>query len=487
MNKIKIASRKLVASADEAVRVIRPGQTVISGGFGLAGVPFSLIKAIARNPQIKDLTVVSNTAGTPEHGLSLLIKSKQARKMIFSYVGENPLLEKAYLNGELELELVPQGTLAERIRAAGMGISVFSTPTGVGTLVETGGFITKYTKDKRPEKHSEPKQTIKCPISGRKLLLEPMIKGDIGLVKASIADESGNLIFNKSTANFNPDLAKGSKFVIAEVEKIVPNGSLDPNTVHVSGIFVDMLVLTEEKSKPFEKIINTKVIADAAANNQSKDLHRQKIARRAAKDIFDTAKLNLGIGIPTLIPSFVPSNYELNIHAENGIMGVAGYPEPGQEDPDLINPGKETITVHKNASFFSSSESFGMVRGGHLDFTFLGTMQVDEGGSLASWVIPGKFLKGMGGSMDLVASGKPVTVCTEHIDKNHKPKILKKCSFPLTGKECVSKIVTNMAVFEVKPEGKGLKLLEIADDTTLQKVIDNTEPEFEVASDLKRF
>lgn len=487
LSKGMISSRKLLSSADEAVKLIKSGDTVLAGGFGLAGVPFSLLKAITRRPELNGLTFVSNTAGTDKHGLSLVIASGQAKKMMCSYVGENKLFEQAYLGGKLEVDLIPQGTLAEKMRAAGAGIAYFSTPTGVGTLVETGGFISKYTPDKKPEIYSKGRDTVKDPRTGKKLLLEPALHGDVGIVKASIADESGNLIFNKSTNNFNVDIAKASKIVIAEVEKIVPAGSLDPSHIHLSGIFVDKMILTEEKEKPFEKIVNTRTIAEAGEKLLHKDQVRRKIAERAAKDIFDGAVINLGIGIPVLIPVFVNPKYDINIHAENGIMGVNGYPEEGHEDPDLINPAKETVTVKKDASFFSSADSFGIVRGGHLDFTFLGTMEVDQQGDLANWVIPGKFLKGMGGAMDLVSSGSPVIVCTEHIDKHKNPKVVAKCSLPLTGINCVTKIITNWAVFDVKPDNKGLLLKEIAEEVDLATVINNTGCEFEVSKNLKKF
>lgn len=478
---------KLVSSADEAVARIQPGSTVFSGGFGLVGVPFSLLKAVGRNPAIRDLTIISNTAGTEHHGLSLLLQTGQARKMVCSYVGENKLFERKYLEGSLEVELVPQGTLAEGIRCGGMGIDVFSTPTGVGTLVEKGGFVQKYSSVGVVERHSQPKPTVVSPLTGRKLLLETALKGDVALVKARKADESGNLVFNKSAFNFNGDIARAAKYVIAEVEELVPNGSLDPNQVHVPGLFVDALVLTEETEKPLEKIVNTTTLRLARQRNSDKDRKRMRIAQRAARDIFSGAALNLGIGIPTLIPFFVAEGVELNIHAENGIMGVGGYPREGEEDPDLINPGKETITVLNSASFFSSSDSFGIVRGGHLDFTYLGAMEVDQLGNLANWVIPGKFLKGMGGAMDLVACGSQVTVLTEHTSKHNASKIKKQCELPLTGENCVSKIITELAVFTVLPEQGGLLLTELAEDTTLGHVIDNTECEFAVSPNLLRF
>lgn len=478
---------KLCDSAAEAIKSIKSRSSIIIGGFGLAGVPFSLIKAITRSPSINGLWLVSNTAGTEHHGLSLLLRSGQTAKITCSYIGDNKFFEQMYLKGKVELELVPQGTLAERIRCGGAGIDFFTTPTGSGTLVELGGFVQKYSADGLAELISQPKPTIVSQSTGKRLLLEPAIRADVALVKAFKADETGNLVFNKSAFNFNGDAARAAKHVIAEVEHLVPSGSIDPNFVHLPGIFVDTIVLTEEKEKPFEKIVNKKTISRAKEQKSGKSLKRMRIAKRAAQELFDGANINLGVGIPTLIPSFADPSFELNIHAENGILGVSDYPDEGQEDPDLINPGKEPITVKDSASFFSSADSFGIVRGGHLDITYLGAMEVDENGDLANWVIPGKALRGMGGAMDLVGSGSRVIVLTEHKTKNDTPKIRKICQLPLTGYKCVSKIITELAVFEVLPDGKGLLLTDIAEDTTLNHVISSTECTFTVADNLRIF
>lgn len=477
---------KILPSAKDAVEKsgMKSGDVVLAGGFGLCGIPDTIIdEMIKRKDRINKLTVVSNNVGVEGKGLGKLLENGQIDKAIVSYIGENKLFENMYVNGQLKIELTPQGTIAERIQAAANGVPAFYTPTGCNTFIETGEMPIKYDEKGNVEIYSNKKETRI--FNNKKYLLENALFGDISIIKVHKADRLGNCTFRSTAQNFNGVMAKGSKFTIAEADEIVDE--IPPNEITLPGIYVHA-VIKSITPKLFEKVIYRKSDEELKEMNSASHVYssKEKIGRRASQEFKEGMYVNLGVGIPLLAADFVDKNVELQLQSENGVLGLGPLPLPGEEDPDTINAGKMASTLLKGASVFGSEVSFGMIRAGRMNLTLLGAMQVSENGDLSNWTVPGK-VKGMGGAMDLVGNPEKtnVIVCTEHFDKYGQSKIKKECTLPLTGARCISRIITELAVFDVDKKNGGLTLIEKADDITLEDLIEKTEASFKVADNLK--
>jgi len=486
-----VTTGKVWPSSAAAVADIKDGASIASSGFGLCGIPENLIRALATGPnKPKNLDLVSNDAGTAEYGLGMLLTNKQVSRLRASYVGEHKKINELMLTGAMELELIPQGTLAEKLRSGGAGIPAIYVPTGVGTAVQHGSFPKRHDASGNVVAWTQEKETRI--FNDKTYLLEETITTDYAIIKGHKADTMGNVVFHSTARNFNPDCARAGRVCIVEVEEIVEPGVLKPDEIHLPGVYVHRIVKGELYERRIEKLTTRSRPGGTASGEggtggsgtlRSPAYH--VIARRAAREFKEGMYVNLGIGVPTLASNYIPPGMQVDLQSENGLLKMGPYPFEGEHDSELVNAGKETVSYLPGSSIFSSSDSFGMIRGGKIDLTILGTLEVSSTGDVSNWVVPGKVIKGMGGAMDLVAACKRVVIVTTHCQKNGKSKILKKNTLPLTGRGVANCIITELAVFEVLPERKGLILIEHAEGVTVDEIRSKTEASFVVSPHLR--
>lgn len=441
-----------VITAQEAAGMVRSGQTLLVGGFGMTGNPVNLVHALAET-DVRDLTYVANNVSEPGLSGGRLLQRRQIRKAVGSYFTSNPEAVRAHQEGWLEVELLPQGTLAEALRAGGAGLGGFYTPTAAGTVI-AGDADTRI-------------------LNGQEMVFVPALRGDVALIRAWRADTAGNLQYRLTEQNFNPAMATAAGLVIAEVEEIVAVGEIAPEQVHTPGLYVDYLV---QAPLTLEHLGSSASVRSGA---KKVDDARMNMARRALKELRPGDVVNLGIGIPTLVADLITPDLNVNLHTENGMLGVGPAPQDGGALDYPVNAGKIPVTALPGASYFDSSSSFGMIRGGHVDVAVMGGLQVDARGNLANWAVPGKPLLGVGGAMDLASGARRLIVTMTHTDPDGTPKIVPECTLPLTAHAAVNVIITDRAVFEFR-DGQ-LTLTELMPGATLEGVRASTSAPFREA------
>jgi 3-oxoacid CoA-transferase len=438
-------------TVEEAAKLVQAGDTLLVGGFGMTGNPVHLLHALAET-NIDQLTYVSNNVGEPGLGGGRLLRNGQIKKAIGSFFTSNREAVLAAQRGEIEVVLIPQGSLAEALRAGGAGIGGFYTPTGAGTLL------------------AEQRETKI--INGREYLFQPALRGNVAFIRAWTADTAGNLVYRLTEQNFNKAMATAADIVIAEAETIVPVGELDPNQIHTPGCYIDYLVQADTTLADLG--------SSAAIVNGSKkvDAQRLSIARRALAELQAGDVVNLGVGIPTLVADLITPEMGIILHTENGMLGVGPAPETGGAMAYPVNASKIPVTALPGSSYFDSADSFAMIRGGHVDVAIMGGLQVDEQANLANWAVPGKPLLGVGGAMDLASGAKRLIITMTHTNRQGEAKIVPSCTLPLTAAGVVTMVITELALF-VWRNGR-LTLTELMPGVTLDDVQAQTTATFAV-------
>jgi 3-oxoacid CoA-transferase len=459
---------KVIASPEQAVADIAKGATVAIAGFGVAHrFANSLILAL-REKGTKELTLVCNSLGDPGATRGqIFAENKQVKKLIaaFSVRPGTPTASEAQIAaGEIEVELVPQGILVERCRAGGAGIPAFYSPTSVGTDLVKGREIREF--------------------DGRQYVLESAIHVDYALLRGYRADRLGNVQFRGGSQNFNPSFAKAARVAIVEVDEIVEPGAIPPELVDLPGIFVSRVVKTTQvvdgkawrrpERRPSDK---------PRLYNEKPALTRQAIAKNAANLVKEGTYVNLGVGIPTMVSNYLQGR-DVILHAENGVLGYGRMVSEEHEiDPDIYNAAGQFVALTPGASFFDSVTSFEMARGGWINTVILGAYEVDQTASVANWSTADAKRGGIGGAMDLLSGKGDLIIVMEHTDSKGRPKLRKQCTYPLTGKGCVTYVVTDLAL--LRWDGKRFVLDAVAPGFTPQEVIALTEMEVVAAPNVR--
>jgi 3-oxoacid CoA-transferase len=457
---------KVYETARDAIADFGDGASFCVGGFGPPhNRPVTLLEALVEKGP-KNLTLISNGfAHQPlaEHELV----SRFIGAFGSSAYRRGSASDKLIASGRMEFEATPQGIMTERLRAGAAGIPAFYSPVGVDTLVAEG-------KERRV-------------FDGREYVLETALKPDFAFIKAHRADELGNLGYDGATRNFHPIMAAAAKCTIAEVDEIVPIGAIPPQDVIVPSIYVDRIVRTTATP---EDLAALRQPAATRGSSPAQDdeagmprLTREMMTKRVARLLQPGQVVNLGLGLPTLVSNAVTPEMGILFHAENGLLGYGPFPSGDDTDWNIYNAGGQPVTVFPGAAFFNSLDAFTMARGGYVDVVILGGFQVSEQGDLANWWAPYMVRGGIGGAMDLIAGRNALIVMMEHTTREGEPKILKECSYPVTGTRCVTTIMTDLALIDVT--ARGLVLRETAPGVTPADVQRLTEAGLTIAPDCK--
>lgn len=455
-------------TAADAVADVRDGATLIFGGFGVMhGWPTRCLEAL-RARGVRDLTLIYNTPGLGPTSSQLLIENGQVRRLVCSLAVNTTRTSPAELAiraGTLAVELVPQGVLAERIRAGAAGLAAFWSPVGVGTPVAAG-------KEQRD-------------FAGRRHVLETALRADVSFLRALRADSCGNLMYRGAGRNFHPACAAAAPITIAEVDTLVPAGGIDPELVVTPGIQVDRLVLSGEAAVRERALSLTRQHGRKIAMEARPDggLPPDLMARRAALLLRDGEYVNLGLGLPALVANAVEGLRDVVLHAENGLLGYGPVADESVADVDYYDASGRFVQLHPGAVTCDTTTAFAMARGGRVSTVILGAFEVSATGDLANWSVPATGKGGIGGAMDLVAGGARVIVLTFHATREGRPKLVARCAYPLTAAGCVTDVVTDLAYLTLDRDG--FLLRELAPGVSIDQVRAATAAPLRVASDLR--